>query len=406
MKKGRRDLREKGITLVALVVTIIVLLILAGVTITMALSGSGILNRATSARDTHVQAEQNELNALSEADSEIDRLAKGVTGGNGGNGGSGGSGSGETGGNGGSGGTTKPALSIGGSAITANGTGAEALKASYGSTVTGYSAKGTVQTVLDTEGIKWQLFYDDANYVYLIASDYVPNSQLPAEGNTGFSNTDLKKASGVNASYNARFASSSSYNDYVCTAGLDYASGSGANAITSNPLTSTYLRWVASNPSSTNTNMKATAFMMDRNKWSMFANGVEGAFAIGGPTVELFIKSYNAKHDTKISTYDSGIDSNNANSNGYKVKWEADGSWGNSKIDNLDTSNATGDTAGNMWVRNTNTKAYGYWLASPASGNYDSVRHVSYGGLLNSDSAYDNASGIRPLVALPKSNIQ
>jgi len=98
MKKGRRDLREKGITLVALVVTIIVLLILAGVTITMALSGSGILNRATSARETHVQAEQNELNALSEADSEIDRLAKGVTGGNGGSGsGSGGSGSGETG---------------------------------------------------------------------------------------------------------------------------------------------------------------------------------------------------------------------------------------------------------------------------------------------------------------------
>ena len=93
MKKGRRDLRERGITLVALVVTIIVLLILAGVTITMALSGSGILNRATSARDTHVQAEQNELNALSEADNEIDRLAKGVTGG------SGGSGSGETGGN-------------------------------------------------------------------------------------------------------------------------------------------------------------------------------------------------------------------------------------------------------------------------------------------------------------------
>ena len=100
MKKGRRDLRERGITLVALVVTIIVLLILAGVTITMALSGSGILNRATSARDTHVQAEQNEINALSEADSEIDRLAKGVTGGNGGSGsGSGGSGSGETGGN-------------------------------------------------------------------------------------------------------------------------------------------------------------------------------------------------------------------------------------------------------------------------------------------------------------------
>lgn len=37
---------EKGITLVALVVTIVVLLILAGVTITYVLSDTGILNRA------------------------------------------------------------------------------------------------------------------------------------------------------------------------------------------------------------------------------------------------------------------------------------------------------------------------------------------------------------------------
>ena len=41
---------EKGITLVALVVTIIVLLILAGITITFALNG-GILDRATQARE-------------------------------------------------------------------------------------------------------------------------------------------------------------------------------------------------------------------------------------------------------------------------------------------------------------------------------------------------------------------
>ena len=44
--------KERGITLVALVVTIIVLLILAGVTIGMATSNTGIFKRASNAADT------------------------------------------------------------------------------------------------------------------------------------------------------------------------------------------------------------------------------------------------------------------------------------------------------------------------------------------------------------------
>ena len=41
---------NKGITLIALVVTIIVLLILAGISITMLTGQNGILNRATEAK--------------------------------------------------------------------------------------------------------------------------------------------------------------------------------------------------------------------------------------------------------------------------------------------------------------------------------------------------------------------
>ena len=43
---------QKGITLVALVITIIVLLILAGVSIAMLTGENGILNRAVSAGET------------------------------------------------------------------------------------------------------------------------------------------------------------------------------------------------------------------------------------------------------------------------------------------------------------------------------------------------------------------
>ena len=51
---------KKGITLIALVITIIVLLILAGVSISMVSSQDGILNRATSAKDAQKKATDEE----------------------------------------------------------------------------------------------------------------------------------------------------------------------------------------------------------------------------------------------------------------------------------------------------------------------------------------------------------
>ena len=47
---------QKGITLIALVITIIVLLILAGVSIAMLTGENGILTQATDARDTNTKA--------------------------------------------------------------------------------------------------------------------------------------------------------------------------------------------------------------------------------------------------------------------------------------------------------------------------------------------------------------
>lgn len=58
-----------GITLVALVVTIIVLLILAGITITSLLGDNGIIKKAQEAVNTmnkSIQAEQKEMNTLAE----------------------------------------------------------------------------------------------------------------------------------------------------------------------------------------------------------------------------------------------------------------------------------------------------------------------------------------------------
>ena len=54
---------QKGVTLIALVITIIILLILAGITITLALQPDGIVERSQTARDKY-QAELTNLNTL------------------------------------------------------------------------------------------------------------------------------------------------------------------------------------------------------------------------------------------------------------------------------------------------------------------------------------------------------
>ena len=68
---------KKGITLVALVVTIVVLLILAGVTITALLGDDGIIKKAQDAADlmnNAIQSEENEINALL---NELDEIIAG-----------------------------------------------------------------------------------------------------------------------------------------------------------------------------------------------------------------------------------------------------------------------------------------------------------------------------------------
>ena len=67
MKKQERR-KQKGITLVALVVTIIVLLILAGVTLNIVLDNDGIINKAKQAVDDYENAQKEEQELLGQLD--------------------------------------------------------------------------------------------------------------------------------------------------------------------------------------------------------------------------------------------------------------------------------------------------------------------------------------------------
>ena len=81
---------NKGITLIALVITIIVLLILAGVTIAALSGDNGILRRATEAKEQTNQKNDEETEKIGGYESTIDQYVDG----NGGGSGSGGSGGG------------------------------------------------------------------------------------------------------------------------------------------------------------------------------------------------------------------------------------------------------------------------------------------------------------------------
>ena len=65
--------REKGITLIALIVTIIVLLILAGVTINLAVNNQGIFNKAKTATRAYKNATEEEEASLALLENEIDK---------------------------------------------------------------------------------------------------------------------------------------------------------------------------------------------------------------------------------------------------------------------------------------------------------------------------------------------
>ena len=64
----RQKLKEKGITLIALVVTIIILLILAGVTLNIALSDNGLFNKAKKAADDYKEAQDREAEEIDKLD--------------------------------------------------------------------------------------------------------------------------------------------------------------------------------------------------------------------------------------------------------------------------------------------------------------------------------------------------
>ena len=81
-KNERNYSKQNGITLIALVVTIVVLLILAGVSINALFGDSGIINKAKDAQNKMDQAAENDQKGINELSNWLDSKINGNSGGN------------------------------------------------------------------------------------------------------------------------------------------------------------------------------------------------------------------------------------------------------------------------------------------------------------------------------------
>ena len=78
MKKEIKNKQEKGITLIALVVTIVVLLILAGVSISLVINNNGVISKAKEAKNQYAEAQTNDEKHLEETSDWIDEMETGI----------------------------------------------------------------------------------------------------------------------------------------------------------------------------------------------------------------------------------------------------------------------------------------------------------------------------------------
>ena len=390
LRKGNR-----GITLIALVITIIILLILAAVTIGALSGDNGILKNAADAKQETEKAqiiEQAKIDILGkQADNTSAELEKNEI---------------------------KEVLDIyfkevpedftsdtvlttkeeygnyeitvseiyGGkieeAGLTVGDMTEEQKKELIGKYVTNYEPASN-NAIVTEEGIpgKWMIFNIDDENIYLIASDYINTDYCPTKnGATVTKSSSYPRGASFSGVYN-QYAGSSDVTQVGKELNYDY-----------------FL-----NPekayTSTSSNMKAVAYMLDTNAWSGFREEGVAEYAIGGPTIELLFEAYNKAHPD--DEYPNGKYKARAKSaTGYEISTdggeEGGNTWSNYITSSADYLNDSDPT----FVINSTANACGMWLASPSASTASNVMRVYSSGNVAYYTYGNTYNGFRPLVCL------
>ena len=309
-----KNKKQSGITLVALVVTIVVLLILAGVSINLVLGENGLITQAKEAKEKSASG-MNEENYLinSAIPDYIDAQVNEVTG--------------------------------NAKTITAD---------DYGKVVTNYQ-----------DGHTWEIFYADNQNVYLITRDNVGSQTLSTAvaDNSGYNGTsDFDGSDDFKTKYPAVQAG------WLNKTYTPAASGAGTV-----------------NYTSSYDNMKATEYLLDSTVWNTTYKTEKADWAIGAPTLELFVASYNKIYTEK--TIEIAI----PNETGYKY---------NDKLYPTGSITTNDDMTSGTSKSNIFNHGYYYWLACPGSGSDTYILFVSSNDNSVGPSKYSSLNGTRPVVCL------
>lgn len=194
----------------------------------------------------------------------------------------------------------------------------------------------------------WRLFYQDSNYTYLITDECVGNYK-PSDYYTGVYNTGAD-VSLIGQKLNPMLLEDGNF-------------------------------FTTDNPIPRRTNILATAWLTDPNKWAEFKNS-DAVFAIGSPTVELYTKSFNATANT-----------NNVDEITLRVS---------------NTGYVESTISGQIKTEYNNgiynkSNSLNFWIASPsaAAGLFELVMRGDNESLVSNFQS--DSAAIRPIVCIPTS---
>ena len=240
----------------------------------------------------------------------------------------------------------------------------------------GYYGKEVIYSPINESTNEWKIFYADEENVYLIASKYLNSSYAP----NAYNGTQINRTSYSNEVFFTNIVNDTSETAYLGT----------ENILQGDQRVHKWINYVKKF-TSTNQNMKATAYLLDTRIWDNFKNeNGEAEYIIGSPTLELFIASYNDTHPENTLGYEIADDK------GYKLDDQASStsnepySWGK-RDEKLYVCTKDGSTG----------SAYeGVWLASPVYNTTDSLFYIyHYSARLNVEDVHDKcgawASGQR-----------
>ncbi len=235
----------------------------------------------------------------------------------------------------------------------------------YGLKVTNYTSQNGQND--------WRIFYSDGTQIFLITGDYINTTETNRINSaTGMTTSKYSAYWATNSVPAFQTVDSTTLTRFKAT---EYALQSGIN------------------------NSKCVSTLLNDNNWSTYKDSENKAEkAIGSPTVEMWMDSWNARYP-KSSDQIYRKASTSTSYPGYYVGTSQDPT--TTYIDSS-VMNAKEGYNNKLYYphRSSYNGTYGYWLASPSAFGSDRVLSVDCNGFVGGNYFYNSYLGVRPVVSL------